>query len=532
MLLRVLVVALLLSVISLVDAQVVLESDPLAAAFFAEKIDADQLKKHITKLSAPDLEGRETGQPGLAKAAEYLIDQFESWGIESPKGIKYRQNVTFSWVKWENASIAVGEESFDFMKDFICLPTKSQNLPNLEAKDVVFVGYGIDDPAYSDYKKVNVQGKVAMIYPGEPFDKDSISYVSSTRQGSEWSTNFELKRKAAADAGVRTLLVIDPKITQTIADNRNAVNQRLTFTPPTEIKGPNVIYISTDIAEAIIGDRRNSFIKNRRRITNTGVGRPLHLKSSQVVIRQHLSRNAILSENILAYIEGIDEELKDEVVVISGHYDHLGKRGGSYFPGADDNASGTAAVLEIMHSLRLAYLEGEGPRRSVMAILFTGEEKGLLGSQYYAEHPVIPLEQTVVDVNIDMIGRVDDRHASDHYIYVIGSDRLSTTLHHINEATNNTFSHLELDYKFNERDDPNRFYYRSDHYNFAKHGIPSIFFFSGVHEDYHQPGDTVDKIMFPKYTAVVRQIFHTVWEVANREQRLLVDVKDDTNYNR
>jgi Zn-dependent M28 family amino/carboxypeptidase len=158
----------------------------------------------------------------------------------------------------------------------------------------------------------------------------------------------------------------------------------------------------------------------------------------------------------------------------------------------------------------------------------SGEEKGLLGSEYYSEHPVFPLENTVADVNVDMIGRTDQKHEGNaNYIYVIGSNRLSTELHDINEAANAQYAHLDLDYTFNAKNDPNRFYYRSDHYNFARKGIPSIFYFSGVHKDYHQPSDTVDKIMFEKMEKIGRLIFYTAWELANREDRIRVNVKED-----
>jgi Zn-dependent M28 family amino/carboxypeptidase len=158
----------------------------------------------------------------------------------------------------------------------------------------------------------------------------------------------------------------------------------------------------------------------------------------------------------------------------------------------------------------------------------SGEEKGLLGSEWYADHPVFPLENTVANLNIDMIGRTDEAHEDNpNYIYLIGSDRLSTELHRISEEANTTYSGLELDYTYNDPNDPNRFYYRSDHYNFAKNGIPVIFYFSGVHEDYHQPTDTPDKIMYDKMVPIARLVFHTAWDLANREKRIVVDVPQE-----
>lgn len=209
---------------------------------------------------------------------------------------------------------------------------------------------------------------------------------------------------------------------------------------------------------------------------------------------------------------------------MTAHFDHLGMRGTDIYYGADDNASGTSAVLEIAQAFSQAKASGQGPRRSVLCMLVTGEEKGLLGSQYYTEHPVFPLTQTVANVNIDMIGRKDDKHADSNYTYVIGSDRLSTELHEINETVNRLYTKLELDYTYNADNDPNRFYYRSDHYNFAKNGIPAIFYFSGVHADYHRPTDTPDKIMYEKAETITRLAFHTTWELANRDERIKVNV--------
>ena len=221
-------------------------------------------------------------------------------------------------------------------------------------------------------------------------------------------------------------------------------------------------------------------------------------------------------------MEGSDK--KDELVVVTAHYDHIGADHEDVYNGADDDGSGTVAVLEMAEAFAQAKRDGHGPRRSVLFMPVSGEEKGLLGSEWYSEHPVFPLESTVADLNIDMIGRTDSAHAHGApYVYIIGSDRLSTELHRINEAANATYTHLELDNTFNAADDPNRFYYRSDHYNFAKHGVPVIFYFSGVHEDYHQPGDEVDKIRFDLLQQRARLVFYTAWELAGREQRIVVD---------
>jgi Zn-dependent M28 family amino/carboxypeptidase len=228
------------------------------------------------------------------------------------------------------------------------------------------------------------------------------------------------------------------------------------------------------------------------------------------------------SENIWAFIEG--SEKPEEIVVISAHYDHIGIENNEIYNGADDDGSGTVALVEIAKAFQKAKNEGNGPKRSVLILHVTGEEHGLHGSRFYAENPLFPLKNTVADVNIDMIGRRDDRHKNDNnYIYLIGSDYLSSDLYTICEKVNTEYINLNLDYKFNDRNDPNRFYYRSDHYNFAKNGIPSVFLFSGVHDDYHQPTDEVDKIEFDALEKRARLAFTIAWELANRSERITVD---------
>lgn len=228
------------------------------------------------------------------------------------------------------------------------------------------------------------------------------------------------------------------------------------------------------------------------------------------------------SENVISIIEG--SEFPNEYLVLTSHYDHEGIKNGKIYNGADDDGSGTVAIMEIAQAFKEAADKGYKPKRSVIFLHVTGEEKGLLGSKYYSENPIYPLDQTIADLNIDMIGRRDAAHAdNDNYVYLIGSDRLSTELHEISEKANQTYTNLDLDYTFNAEDDPNRFYYRSDHYNFAKHDIPIIFYFNGVHEDYHQPTDTAEKIEYNLLAKRARLIFHTAWELANRPTRPVVD---------
>ncbi|PCI02662.1 MAG: peptidase M28 [Flavobacteriaceae bacterium] len=228
------------------------------------------------------------------------------------------------------------------------------------------------------------------------------------------------------------------------------------------------------------------------------------------------------SENVLAFIEGTDK--KEEIIVISAHYDHLGVKGNKIYNGADDDGSGTSAIMEIAQAFKIASNQGKGPRRSLLFLHVTAEEIGLFGSKYYVQNPVFPLKNTVTNLNIDMVGRVDNAHTKKpNFVYVIGSEKLSKELKSVSEQVNKKYTNLSLDYKYDDDNDPNRFYYRSDHYNFAKNGIPIIFYFNGVHKDYHKESDTVDKINFSVLEKRTKLIFFTAWELANRENRVKVD---------
>lgn len=260
---------------------------------------------------------------------------------------------------------------------------------------------------------------------------------------------------------------------------------------------------------------------------NLGVSYPKALGSYyQKVPKEALkSRRGELpdSENILAFIEGTEKP--EEIIVISAHYDHVGNNNGVIYNGADDDGSGTVAVMEIAEAFQQAKKAGKGPKRSILFLHVTGEEHGLLGSKYYSENPVFDLKNTVANLNIDMIGRSDKENEGKNYVYVIGSDMLSTELKKINVAANKATQNLELNYKYDDPNDPMRLYYRSDHYNFAKHGIPVAFFFDGIHEDYHQPTDDPEKIDYPLLQKRAQLVFATAWELANRKERIVVDKK-------
>lgn len=492
---------------------------------YANTITEKELEQHLSVLASDYYEGRETGTRGLARAAEYISKQFQLSGIPPMKAIGgYYQEYPLIEFGWGESKIITEKEVFVMMQDFIGYAGANKTLA-INASDIVFLGFGIDDSVYSDYKNVNVKGKVVIVADGEPM-QDSISRITGTKEKSAWSTDWRKKAAAATANGVLCLLVIDPKVTTNLQNPQwvNFLSGTL-MKLESEYKVPeytNNLFITPDMADRLMGKRAKLMHKDIEKINKSGT--PINFLHKKTMVFDLVKiENRIFADNVIAYIEGTD--LKDEVVVVSGHYDHLGKEDTLIYNGADDNGSGTVALLEIAQALMQAKKKGDGPRRSVMIIAFSGEEKGLLGSKAYAQNPVIPFANTVADLNIDMIGRVDEKHKSDsNYIYIIGSDFISTELHNINVAAAKNYTDLELDYTYNSTTDPNRYYYRSDHYNFAKNGVPSIFYFSGVHADYHTPEDEIDKIIFPLLTERARLVFHTLWILSNQDSRIKSDV--------
>jgi len=513
-----------ISSVSTPDTNAILSIDSSEVGFqLAQTITSEGLQQHLFTLASDEMEGRETGEEGNYMAAEYIADQLSDMGY--PKiGLEnsHYQGVAFTSSRWKANEIYVNGNKYKHLWDYLSFQDKNQSIPELNTDEVIYLGWGIDDPEYSDYKKNKVRGKVIMIYNGEPLNKDGKSHITGTTTLSDWNLNKKLI--AAKNHGVKLVLVIEENIKELLMQNRSKVlggGMALGNLKDEDSSYANSIHISTTIAEDIIGKKLKKVTKSRKRSQKKGKACDVKMEPA-LQIKQDIERNVLEGYNVMAYTEGTDK--KDELVIVSAHFDHVGYKGESIFNGADDNASGSSSVLEIAEALSIAKKEGRSPRRSVLCIWVTGEEKGLLGSKYYVENPIFPIENTIANVNIDMIGRSDQKYANrSDYIYVIGSDRLSTDLHKINEKVNNEKSLLTLDYTYNSEQDPNRYYYRSDHYNFAEKGIPAIFFFSGVHEDYHQPSDTADKIDFQKSENISRHIFQLIWELANREDRIVVD---------
>ena len=387
-------------------------------------------------------------------------------------------------------------------------------------ENIIYAGYGVEEGDYSDFSDIDVTGKVVLIKAGEPKNEDGMFTLSGSVEGSKWgdpNESMSLKDELLQSKGAKGMLYYDMNNYQRF--NRYFQYMKTNDSGQMSIKADDKdkgfsIYLNTDLAKELLADIDTNHA-------------PTVIKSSLTVATE-TENGEIDSENVAAVLAG--SEKPDEYVVISSHLDHIGVTAdGQINNGADDDGSGTVALLEIAEAFKKSADEGRGPKRSIVFLHVTGEEKGLLGSQYYTDiEPIIPLAKTVANLNIDMIGRIDPKREGDrNYIYLIGSDKLSTELHELSEEVNKEFMNIELDYTYNDENDPNRFYYRSDHYNFAKNNIPIIFYFNGTHDDYHRPGDTPDKINYDLLENRSRLIFHTAWEVANRNARVVVDKESE-----
>jgi Zn-dependent M28 family amino/carboxypeptidase len=245
-----------------------------------------------------------------------------------------------------------------------------------------------------------------------------------------------------------------------------------------------------------------------------------------------VDQNVVEASNIVAFLEGSDPVLKDEVVVLSSHHDHVGigrpdSTGDTIYNGADDDGSGTVGLINTAQAMMTATKAGAGPKRSVLFLHVSGEEKGLLGSRYYSDHPIFEIEKTVANVNVDMIGRVDKEHEENKdYIYVIGGEIISSGLDSLLRSANEASVNLDLSNRYNDLEDPNQFYRRSDHWNFGRLGVPFIFFFNGVHADYHRPSDSIEKIEWEALVKRTQLLYTTTAMIANADKRPEVDNRE------
>jgi len=498
--------------------------DPVQQRYAAE-ISPETAKKHLSILASAEFEGRGTGEPGGEKAAAYLAEEFKNLGLTGPVNGSYFQPVKLIRTRFDVKEFAIGGKSFTNGSDFYFIGAGPET--RINAKEIVFVGYGISDAKYDDLKGIDIKDKVVLVLSeGEPKNAQGHSLITGTNKPSEWVTSRNQRLQNIVAKGPKLVIAASESVQETLKQfGTRLTRPRIALQEDTDDPAPGatpVATISTDMADLLLAPAKTTVNALKAKIDASQKSQSQTLKT-----RFNTTFGAVTepftSDNVLGYLEGSD--LKNELIVITAHYDHEGNQNGVIFFGADDNGSGTTGVLEVARAFAKAKAEGHGPRRSILFIGFTAEEKGLLGSNYYSRHPVFPLENTVVNLNMDMIGRIDDKHlrGNHNYVHAIGSDKLSSELKTINENANAEYTHMELDYMYDDPKDPMRIYYRSDQYNFAKHGIPVIFYFSGLHPHYHTPEDTVDKINFEMLAKRARLVFHTAWEIANRDKRLIVD---------
>ncbi|MFT4093310.1 MAG: M28 family peptidase [Niabella sp.] len=494
-----------------VNAQAQKIADPVP---FAKTITPEDLKSDLSIIASAEMGGRNTPSPGLDKAADYIESRFRAFGLTPGNNGSFRQYFTLEKDSASSLSLNMGGTDFVPYTDFAPWISMPQNVA-LNFSEYIFVGYGIVDENRDDYKNTDVSGKLVIFLSGQP---DGYKTDKPRRQSPAFIANKILNAKKKGAAAVLIIADVLPSLQML----NNTYRPKPDAAAAEESKAIPVFYINDNVVS-----KSGQHIKDIRSFVGEGVVDPVTRPVSVSITYTSGKKTATVS-NVIGMIEGSDK--KNEYLFVTAHYDHLGtdEKGNIYY-GADDDGSGTVSVIQMAEAFAKAKKAGKGPRRTVVFMTVCGEEKGLWGSEYYAGHPVFPVEKTTADLNVDMIGRVDtERKSADtlNYVYVIGHDKLSTDLAKINEGMNNKYTRLVLDYKFDDPNDPNRIYYRSDHYNFAKKGIPILFFYDGMLlADYHRPSDTVDKINFPLYAKRAQMVFYTAWEMANREDMLKRDLK-------
>ena len=483
------------------------------------------LKKHIEILASDSLEGREVGQPGELLAADYISNHFKNIGIPPYKDSTYYQKIPLEKRAIESAIIKINGNKYEFKKDFYTYPNFNQT--KIQSKNILFLGYGIETKNYNDYN-INVEGKVVAIFSGEPKDDQGNYLVSGSKEKCPES-HWKFKLNTAKEKGAKAVLFINENYHSNYEKAEHKIDHPGVSLVQKEEPIP-FFYINEKITNNILGKNKAEKIKKKIKSKKTPYNK---LINKNIFLETKNKDTFFYGNNVLGFIEGTDPKLKNEIIVITAHYDHIGVIDGLIHNGADDNATGTAALLEIASAFQFAKKSGQNFKRSILFFPNSAEEKGLLGSYYYVENPEFPLENTIACLNVDMIGRMDEFHPNDsNYVYLIGSDKLSTDLHNISNHANKKYVNMDLDYTFNDPNDPNRFYYRSDHYNFAKKNIPSIFYFSGVHEDYHKHTDITEKLVYEKVEKTAKLIFYTAWELSNAENKPKVDKENDFKLNR
>lgn len=529
------------------QAQIITDTDSLLA--YQDEIAVPYLRTHLSALAADSMEGRETGTRGQKMAAEYLAGQYRQMGLE-PAGdnrsyyqkfdlsATKRDSTVFETYKVEEGTRRLIERSVESEQgaaNYIRAFGGSDTLSG----EIVFAGFGVNDPSNSiaHLEGVNLQGKWVLVFQDIPnlVNGDTLIHPSIDARSRFGSI---ISQKDAE--GILLIPSMSVEEFQKIANQARSGYQKpsgmsLTYLNDGSGGGfaKGYTMMNPALAAQIMGLEsgagelkgvRSNLIKNISDFSPEPTGYML----SQT---PHTSKVTVETENVLALLKGADPKLKNEVVVLTSHYDHVGigqpdSTGDRIYNGADDDGSGTVGLLNIAHALVDARENGVMPRRSILFLNVSGEEKGLLGSRYYSDHPAIPIDSTITNINVDMIGRIDLEHEKEgveDYSYIIGGKIISSQLDSLLRAANSRSGNIELSGRYNDLNDPNQFYRRSDHWNFGRLGVPFVFFFTGVHEDYHRPSDEIEKIRFDKMAKVVKTMYATTVMVANADKAPEVD---------
>lgn len=485
------------------------------ALSYQNGITEEDLSQHLMVIASDAYEGRETGFEGQKKCETYLVDFYKSMGFIIEENLKI-QDFSLDLSDPRGVTVSKDGNTYEFLEDYYYWPAGRDGG---HGGELVFSGFGIEAEKYDDVEEASIKDKVVLVWSGEPKTKTG-DYLIGGGELSDWSTDMDMKRKLIRGHGAKAMVMVWPD--HAVRKKRVApyvTSKGMKLSTDAASDEMPVLHISEQMAQSLLG--KKAYKKAKKMLRKAQVST---IETGSITIDFHRRGEKLSSSNVMAYIEGTDK--KDELLVITAHYDHIGKRGEEISNGADDDGSGTVCAMEIAQAFVEAKNDGHAPRRSVLVLHVSGEEKGLLGSRYYTENPIWPLESTIANLNIDMVGRIDDKHAElgeQDYVYLIGAGRIDPRLQDICEMVRTEHTVLEFDYTYDAEDDPNRYYYRSDHYNFAERGIPAAFFFSGVHEDYHMPTDTEEKIMYPKMTRIARLIYLAASEIANREDALRFD---------
>jgi len=516
---------------------------------YTEQIQSSFLQQHLEVIAHDSLEGRDTASRGLRVAAGYLSEFYTSLGF-MPMGDDGTYFQYFELNATVTDSIVYTTYHIDLtdttrVNHSVITPSSHDDYYNTfggsssARGNIVFAGFGVNDENRGVYHlgDKNLHNSWVLIFDEIPHIVDGDTLIHT-------SLNENLRMgNILRNTGVNGILLIsgfsDEEYSEKAALQSQAALNPQGFSLPYLQSGrrtfglPQGVHtISPGLAAEILGIGGADELKSFRDslISNIHDFRPAET-AHYLDFTPYIGPGTVITENVLAYFEGADPELNHEAIVLMAHYDHAGvgrpdASGDMIYNGADDNGSGTVSLMAIANALYHAKEAGFKPRRSILFLHVSAEEVGLLGSRYYSDHPVIPIENTVASFNADMIGRSDPeniRSGDTDYVYLIGGEIISSGLDSLVVAANNESVNMRLDRKYNDLADPNQFYRRSDHWNFGRLGVPFVFFFTGVHEDYHQPSDTVDKIEFDKYTRVVQLIYASTIKTANYDGRPEVD---------